>query len=703
MKINDIIKSAFFTLIISILCFVGFFFDKKDSLDAEKIYEVFIDGKSVGYLKNDKKLYDIINSKQQEIKNKYNVTTVYPPENFKIINTSSYDIVLSTPEQIYNKMADIGSFTIEGYIATYKKGEKQITINVLDKKVFDSAIHNFVLAFIAEEEYSNYMNNTQKEIETTGKVIKNMYFDEIINIKKGYISVNDTIFEDESSLTQYLLFGPNNKIEKYVVKEGDTIDSISEANKLNYKEFLVANPKYSSRDSLLTIGDNVNITLINPMLTFVYDVNEILDTEFDVDEEAEKYINYISLENEITNGEFNKNQELKKSITYLFDNCGIIVRNKNIKLWIEDLEKIISMCNDTQFKSPILNVFEIDFSDENQVNELLNNNTTNDDEEILFPLPSNDEQYKIVEKVKSSNIVLVQGPPGTGKSHTIANLLSHYISEGKKVIVTSEKAKALEVLREKIPSPIRSLSLSILTSTGVDKELEFSINNILKHQSDNIEIEKIKDSITSLTEKLRENNISKQEVNKKIIELMSNDTISYKEKLNEVMNFEYDDNVTLMDIAKWLEENRAYSIIPTSDNECYNYSNCREFFEKLDDICDDIKNNSFATSKIVPEYDKFKTNDIELYINENIRHKNHTVSNLELINSIKQSNLNDSNLRDLGELLSKLTNLYTYFDKEFIKSYTKYEAFMAKLTEITTEIKQNKEFIMLTEEKIFDY
>ena len=76
---------------------------------------------------------------EEIIKNKYNVSTVYPPENFKIIKTSSYDIVLSTPEQIYNKMADIGSFTIEGYIVTYKKDEKQITINVLDKKVFDSA------------------------------------------------------------------------------------------------------------------------------------------------------------------------------------------------------------------------------------------------------------------------------------------------------------------------------------------------------------------------------------------------------------------------------------------------------------------------------------------------------------------------------------------------------------------------------------
>ena len=47
MKTNDIIKTTIFTLIISILCLVGFFFDKKDSLDAEQIYEVFIDGKSV--------------------------------------------------------------------------------------------------------------------------------------------------------------------------------------------------------------------------------------------------------------------------------------------------------------------------------------------------------------------------------------------------------------------------------------------------------------------------------------------------------------------------------------------------------------------------------------------------------------------------------------------------------------------------------
>lgn len=39
-------------------------------------------------------------------------------------------------------------------------------------KVFDSAIHSFVLAFIAEEEYTNYMNNTQKKLKLREKVIK---------------------------------------------------------------------------------------------------------------------------------------------------------------------------------------------------------------------------------------------------------------------------------------------------------------------------------------------------------------------------------------------------------------------------------------------------------------------------------------------------------------------------------------------------
>jgi superfamily II DNA or RNA helicase len=45
--------------------------------------------------------------------------------------------------------------------------------------------------------------------------------------------------------------------------------------------------------------------------------------------------------------------------------------------------------------------------------------------ELYFPMPYNDEQVSIVQKLQYSYGVVVQGPPGTGKTHTIANIISH--------------------------------------------------------------------------------------------------------------------------------------------------------------------------------------------------------------------------------------------------------------------------------------
>ncbi|MGH7961517.1 MAG: AAA domain-containing protein, partial [Burkholderiales bacterium] len=56
--------------------------------------------------------------------------------------------------------------------------------------------------------------------------------------------------------------------------------------------------------------------------------------------------------------------------------------------------------------------------------------------ELYFPKPYNEEQVSIVEKLETSDGVVVQGPPGTGKTHTIANVICHYLANGKRVLVT---------------------------------------------------------------------------------------------------------------------------------------------------------------------------------------------------------------------------------------------------------------------------
>lgn len=85
-------------------------------------------------------------------------------------------------------------------------------------------------------------------------------------------------------------------------------------------------------------------------------------------------------------------------------------------------------------------------------------------EELYFPQPYNDEQATIIQRLERTSGVTVQGPPGTGKTHTIANIICHYLATGRRVLVTSRGEPALEVLQSKIPEEIRPLTVALLTS-----------------------------------------------------------------------------------------------------------------------------------------------------------------------------------------------------------------------------------------------
>lgn len=86
--------------------------------------------------------------------------------------------------------------------------------------------------------------------------------------------------------------------------------------------------------------------------------------------------------------------------------------------------------------------------------------------EVFFPLAANEDQMAIVRKLRRQSGVHVQGPPGTGKSHTIANLICHLLALGKRVLITAQTPRALQVLHEKIPKEMQPLCVSLL---GNDK------------------------------------------------------------------------------------------------------------------------------------------------------------------------------------------------------------------------------------------
>ena len=112
------------------------------------------------------------------------------------------------------------------------------------------------------------------------------------------------------------------------------------------------------------------------------------------------------------------------------------------------------------------------------------NNTLRIPDEIYFPNPANREQKLIVAALNQRDGVVVQGPPGTGKSHTIANLVCHLLATGKRVLITAETARALQVLKNKLPSSMQALCVSLLGQGGDSfAELNTAVQDITTRHS----------------------------------------------------------------------------------------------------------------------------------------------------------------------------------------------------------------------------
>ena len=70
--------------------------------------------------------------------------------------------------------------------------------------------------------------------------------------------------------------------------------------------------------------------------------------------------------------------------------------------------------------------------------------------ELHSVVDADSSQIEAIMMAKSGKSFVLQGPPGTGKSQTITNIIAECLSDGKKVLFVSEKMAALDVVYEKL-------------------------------------------------------------------------------------------------------------------------------------------------------------------------------------------------------------------------------------------------------------
>lgn len=315
------------------------------------VYRVYLEGKSLGIIESKKSFENYIDKKQNEIKEKYNVKKVYTPAELDIVKEVTFENEIQSNKEIYNKIKDISSFMIDGYVVKIKgldtkdengktiKGKNQY-IYVLDKKIFTNSVEKTVKSFIKEEDFNNYANNTQKEIKDTGTIIDNIYLKNKITIKKDKIPVNKTIYLKEEDLSKYLLFGTTKDQSKYTIKDGDTIEDVAFNNRISIEEFLVANPEMSEK-SLLYPGQIVTIGILKPQISVVEEDHVVKDEEVKyttkTEEDPNQYTNYKVVKQTGENGLNRVTQKIQKVNGETTSIVGIPGETQVLKVPVEEI------------------------------------------------------------------------------------------------------------------------------------------------------------------------------------------------------------------------------------------------------------------------------------------------------------------------------------------------------------------------------
>lgn len=218
---------------------------------------------------------------------------------------------------------------------------------------------------------------------------------------------------------------------------------------------------------------------------------------------------------------------------------------------IKAIEDIIEhLGNNDGIPAPLLSLIGENIGIYNEHEELLDINNilstiNGEDKDILLSKEANREQLEIAKRIENYNAVLVQGPPGTGKTHTIANLMGHFLAQGKNVLVASHTKKALLVVKDKMAKGLQNLCVSVLDDNNND--MERSINGIMEYMS-LYSPGKLQQSIEEL--KIQRNGIiaDLNDVRKKIF------TIKHKEFETFVLEGE---SFSVSSAAKYVYDNNA--------------------------------------------------------------------------------------------------------------------------------------------------
>ena len=292
--------------------------------DAEKpatTYQVYVNGTYAGHVTN-KKVVDQIIAENAQKAHKFHIKTApkveYIPERV-FHNTTYQPLTVQTLKDVFQLKVEAAAIIIDGKPVAY----------VDNKDTAQEVIKNLKLQYVPKDQLEELEARNASETSALPPLKENETQLLDVRLSKN-VSIEMKNVEPEKVLAlkdavTYLQKGTLQE-RKYVVQEGDVLESIAHQHGLKLEEILAINPGLTE-DSLLKIGQEINVTVLTPLV-------EVMVEKVTNQKESIPYSVSIVEDSDMTKGQTKEKQEGKnglKSVTYKFtEQNGAVAKKETV-------------------------------------------------------------------------------------------------------------------------------------------------------------------------------------------------------------------------------------------------------------------------------------------------------------------------------------------------------------------------------------
>ncbi|MBU8905782.1 peptidoglycan DD-metalloendopeptidase family protein [Desertibacillus haloalkaliphilus] len=240
---------------------------KLDQLDT--VYHVYLDQESIGSVADKQLVEGIISDRMEEVQEDYEHLNLVLAEELHLIPEKVFHANVE-PTETVEQLNDKVSLAAEAIVL---KADDKDVLYVSDQQQADEVISEFLLQYISEDDLEVYEALVEDSGELEEKKLPDVGETDILAVElsatlgfEEAVAEIDEVLSTEQAVKQLNLGTLEERT--YQVEAGDVLGTIASGHQLSTSELLKLNSEVTE-DTLLQIGDELNVTEYEPVVTVV--------------------------------------------------------------------------------------------------------------------------------------------------------------------------------------------------------------------------------------------------------------------------------------------------------------------------------------------------------------------------------------------------------------------------------------------------